>query len=58
MAERLLKEGVYVIAFAYPVVPQGKARIRTQISAAHSQDDLDMAIEKFQQVGNALGLCK
>ncbi len=57
MAERLLEEGIYVIAFAYPVVPEGKARIRTQISAAHTRDDLDMAIEKFLSVGKALGLC-
>ncbi|HDS84920.1 MAG TPA: glycine C-acetyltransferase [Phycisphaerales bacterium] len=57
MAERLLEEGIYVIAFAYPVVPEGKARIRTQISAAHTRQDLDMAIETFQSVGKAMGLC-
>ena len=46
-AELLLKKGVYVIAFSYPVVPQGKARIRTQVSAAHSKEDLAFAVEKF-----------
>jgi glycine C-acetyltransferase len=49
-ADALLKKGVYVIGFSYPVVPQGKARIRTQISAAHSQDDLAFALEKFAEV--------
>jgi glycine C-acetyltransferase len=47
MAELLLKKGVYVIPFSFPVVPKGKARIRTQVSAAHSKEDLDFAIEKF-----------
>ena len=46
-AELLLKKGVYVIAFSYPVVPQGKARIRTQVSAAHGKKDLAFAVEKF-----------
>ncbi len=49
-ADALLKKGIYVIGFSYPVVPQGKARIRTQISAAHSQDDLAFALEKFAEV--------
>jgi len=49
-ADRLLEKGVYVIGFSYPVVPKGKARIRTQISAAHSQDDLAFAIEQFAAV--------
>lgn len=49
-ADRLLERGIYVIGFSYPVVPQGKARIRTQISAAHSRDDLAFAIEKFAEV--------
>jgi len=49
MAARMLELGIYVVGFFYPVVPQGKARIRTQISAAHSRDDLKMAIEKFIQ---------
>src|SRR4249920_2146241 len=50
MANRLLAEGIYVRAFSYPVVPRGKARIRTQMSAAHSRDDLDQAITAFEKV--------
>ena len=50
MADRLLSEGIYVRAFSYPVVPRGKARIRTQMSAAHSRDDLDQAITAFEKV--------
>jgi glycine C-acetyltransferase len=53
MAERMLDEGVYVIAFSYPVVPQGKARIRVQVSAAHSIDDLDNALAAFRRVADA-----
>lgn len=49
-ADRMLELGVYVIGFSYPVVPEGQARIRTQISAAHSQNDLDFAIEQFKTV--------
>jgi glycine C-acetyltransferase len=49
-ADRMLELGVYVIGFSYPVVPQGQARIRTQISAAHSIEDLDFAIEQFNKV--------
>jgi glycine C-acetyltransferase len=56
MAERLLAEGIYVIAFSFPVVPKGKARIRTQMSAAHSDADIDTAIEAFVRVGRAMGL--
>ena len=56
MAERLLEKGVYVIGFSYPVVPQGAARIRTQISAAHSREDLDFAIEKIAEVKQELGM--
>ncbi len=55
-AEAMLKRGVYVIGFSYPVVPQGKARIRTQISAAHSEADLQFAIEAFTDVKKELGL--
>lgn len=51
MADRLLAEGLYVIAFSYPVVPQGKARIRTQMSAAHDKNHLDKAIAAFAKVG-------
>ncbi len=56
MAERLLAEGIYVIAFSFPVVPQDKARIRTQMSAAHTDDDIDLAIDAFTRVGRAMGL--
>jgi glycine C-acetyltransferase len=56
VAEAMLAKGVYVIGFSYPVVPQGKARIRTQISAAHSLEDLDFAIAKFGEVKNELGI--
>lgn len=49
-AEKLLARGVYVIAFSYPVVPEGKARIRVQVSAAHSEDDLRFAVEQFKAV--------
>jgi glycine C-acetyltransferase len=50
MAERLLERGVYVVGFSYPVVPQGKARIRIQLSAAHTREDLEFAIEQFAAV--------
>jgi glycine C-acetyltransferase len=50
MADRLLGEGVYVIGFSYPVVPMGKARIRTQVSAAHTRDDLEKAASAFERV--------
>ena len=56
MADRLLERGVYVIAFSYPVVPQGKARIRTQMNAAHSDEDLDRTIAAFTEVGRELGI--
>jgi len=55
VAARMLELGVYVIGFFYPVVPKGTARIRVQISAAHSKEDLDFAIEKFAQVKKELG---
>ena len=54
MAARLLEEGVYAVGFFYPVVPKGQARIRVQISAAHSRADLEFALEKFIKVGKAL----
>jgi glycine C-acetyltransferase len=50
MAERLLEKGVYVVGFSYPVVPQGKARIRVQLSAAHTREDLEFAVEQFATV--------
>jgi glycine C-acetyltransferase len=56
MAEKLLEKGVYAIGFSYPVVPKGAARIRTQISAAHSRDDLDFAIEKIGEVKQEIGI--
>ena len=56
VAEAMLGKGVYVIGFSYPVVPQGKARIRTQISAVHSEEDLAFAIDAFQQVKRELRL--
>ncbi len=55
-AARMLEKGVYVIGFFYPVVPQGTARIRTQVSAAHSREDLDFAINAFAEVKKELGL--
>jgi glycine C-acetyltransferase len=54
MSARLLEKGIYAIGFFYPVVPQGKARIRTQISAAHTQDDLDHAIKAFSETRDEL----
>jgi glycine C-acetyltransferase len=56
MSELLLAEGVFVTGFGYPVVPQGQARVRCQISAAHSRDDLDEALAAFQKVGRQLRL--
>ncbi len=56
MAERMLEHGVYVIAFSYPVVPQGKARIRVQMSAAHTREDLEFAVDAFRKVKNELAL--
>jgi glycine C-acetyltransferase len=56
MAARLLEKGIYVIGFSFPVVPKGKARIRTQISAAHSKEDLQFAIEMFKEVKEELGI--
>src|SRR5579883_1486684 len=56
MAERLLEHGIYVIGFSYPVVPQGQARIRTQMSAAHSPQDIERAVEAFALVGRELGI--
>ena len=55
-ADDLLKEGIYVIGFSYPVVPMGKARIRTQISAAHTREQIDTAIDAFKRVGRKLGV--
>ena len=56
MADKLLLEGIYVIGFFFPVVPKEEARIRVQISAAHSIDHLDLAVEAFVKVGKELKL--
>jgi len=56
MAAKLLERGIYVIAFSFPVVPRGQARIRTQMSAAHSAGDIDSAVEAFAEVGRELGV--
>jgi len=58
MAHRLLEEGLYVIAFSYPVVPEGKARIRTQMSAAHTAADIDFAVAAFVKVGREMGVVR
>jgi len=55
-AAKLLDEGVYVTGFFFPVVPKGQARIRTQMSAAHTTEDLDFAIAAFAKVGRELGV--
>ena len=55
-AEKMLKEGIFVVGFSYPVVPKGQARIRTQMSAALSFSDLDKAISAFEKVGKELGV--
>jgi glycine C-acetyltransferase len=56
MADRLLQEGIYVIGFSYPVVPQGQARIRVQMSAAHTHEQLERAVRAFAKVGHELGV--
>jgi glycine C-acetyltransferase len=56
LAERMQQEGVYVVAFSFPVVPHGKARIRTQMNAAHTRAQLDTVIEAFARCGRALGI--
>ena len=56
MAARMLERGIYVIGFSFPVVPKGQARIRTQMSAAHSHADIDRAVEAFTAVGKELGV--
>src|SRR5438128_1685159 len=56
MADRLLEEGVYVIGFSYPVVPKGEARIRVQVSAAHTREQLGQAVTAFEKVGRELGI--
>jgi glycine C-acetyltransferase len=56
MAARLLELGVYVIGFSFPVVPRGQARIRTQMSAAHTFEQIDAAVAAFTQAGKELGV--
>ena len=56
MAAKMLEKGVYVIGFFFPVVPKGKARIRTQISAGHSKEDLDFAVNAFKEAKEELGM--
>jgi glycine C-acetyltransferase len=58
MADRLLERGIYVIGFSFPVVPQGQARIRIQVSAAHTPEQLDQAAQAFTEVGRELGVVK
>jgi glycine C-acetyltransferase len=58
MAERLLEEGIYVVGFSYPVVPEGQARIRVQMSAAHTQEQLERASAAFATVGRELGVIR
>src|SRR5262249_20214977 len=58
MADRLLEEGIYVVGFSYPVVPQGQARIRIQMSAAHERSHLDRAIAAFAKIGRELGVIR
>lgn len=58
LAERMLAEGVYVVAFSYPVVPQGKARIRAQMNAAHSTEQVDRVVEAFGRAGRSLGIIR
>ena len=58
MADRLLEKGIYVIGFSFPVVPKGKARIRAQLSAAHTRSDLDQAVDAFVAVGRDMGILR
>jgi glycine C-acetyltransferase len=58
MAQAMLAEGIYVIGFSYPVVPKGEARIRVQLSAAHSPEQIDHAVAAFTAVGKRLGVLK
>jgi len=58
LARRLLDEGIYVIGFSYPVVAKGQARIRVQLSAAHTSEHIDRAVAAFTRAGQALGVLK
>ena len=57
-AAKMMEKGVYVVAFSYPVVPKGKARIRTQVSAAHTYEDIDFVVKCFKEVRTEMGLDK
>jgi 7-keto-8-aminopelargonate synthetase-like enzyme len=57
-ADEMLRRGVYVVGFSFPVVPKGLARIRTQLSAAHTEADVDKAVAAFTEVGRKLGVIK
>ena len=56
LSARLLEQGIYVVGFSFPVVPRGEARIRTQMSAAHSREELEGAVEAFVSAGKELGV--
>jgi len=56
MAGKLYEKGIYVIGFSFPVVPKGAARIRVQVSAAHSEDDLDRAVAAFKEIKEEMGV--
>ncbi len=56
MAERMLEQGIYVVGFSFPVVPKGQARIRTQMSASHTREDVEKAIAAFAYVGCQMGV--
>jgi glycine C-acetyltransferase len=58
MASALFEKGIYVRGFTYPVVPKGKARIRVQISAAHTKEQMDRAVKAFEEVGKSMGIIK
>lgn len=58
MAERLLKQGVYVVGFNYPVVPEGRARIRVQMSSSHMRAQLEQAVKAFEHAGRELGVIR
>ena len=57
-AKRMMEKGVYVVAFSYPVVPKGKARIRTQVCASHTKEDIDFIVKCFIEVREEMGLNK
>jgi glycine C-acetyltransferase len=57
MAAKMLSEGIYVVGFSYPVVPKGEARIRVQLSAGHTEAQVDRAVEAFGRIGKGMGVC-